>query len=348
MFPFQKLAACRLADRSGDVVGPNEALVTEYPSCLLQDLLDNGSRQLRHVVAIAGDGLGDERDAPLKIRDNQGAVPGGLVLPGPQLVLAVPGPARPQCAVYQRDRVPGGLARLLRASSAVGRSTCVALSTSGVRKVMYRDTVDWSTSKMSAHTSSMMFCRRYPQVTTRASRRDSSRGRPSPSSHARSSNLVTRHSNSSSCLRPVLTYARTATASPSSEVGYSPPLYRSGKPLPCICSGVSPIARKPLGKNWLVLCRQGFRIILQEFIAELMDVSQPNRVANHRADRAHHRRGPRRVRTRPRGRAGRAITTPSLHPHRAQHELRHYTRAIAKSWLRRSDLGSSVRDTPGE
>ena len=34
---------------------------------------------------------------------------------------------------------------------------------------MYRDIVDWSTLKMSAHTFSMMFCRRYPQVTTSAS-----------------------------------------------------------------------------------------------------------------------------------------------------------------------------------
>jgi hypothetical protein len=31
--------------------------------------------------------------------------------------------------------------------------------------VMYRDIVDWATSKMSAHTSSMMFCRIYPNTT---------------------------------------------------------------------------------------------------------------------------------------------------------------------------------------
>jgi hypothetical protein len=29
---------------------------------------------------------------------------------------------------------------------------------------MYRDIVDWATPKMSAHTSSVMFCRRYPRV----------------------------------------------------------------------------------------------------------------------------------------------------------------------------------------
>ncbi len=36
---------------------------------------------------------------------------------------------------------------------------------------MYRDIVDCATPKMSAHTSSMMFCLRYPQVTTSASRK---------------------------------------------------------------------------------------------------------------------------------------------------------------------------------
>jgi hypothetical protein len=45
---------------------------------------------------------------------------------------------------------------------------------------MYREIVDWSTSKISAHTSSMMFWRRYPQVTTSASRKVSSLGRPVP------------------------------------------------------------------------------------------------------------------------------------------------------------------------
>src|ERR1700745_4173047 len=57
------------------------------------------------------------------------------------------------------------------ASSSDGRSSSVAFSTNGVRNVMYRDIVDWSTSKISAHTSSIMFCRRYPQETTSASRK---------------------------------------------------------------------------------------------------------------------------------------------------------------------------------
>src|SRR5579859_4510840 len=57
------------------------------------------------------------------------------------------------------------------ASSADGRSPSVAFSTNGVRNVMHRDIVDWATSKIPAHTSSMMFCRIYPQVTISASRK---------------------------------------------------------------------------------------------------------------------------------------------------------------------------------
>lgn len=60
-------------------------------------------------MPVAGNRLGNERYAALEIRDNQGAVSGGFVFPGPQLAFAVPGPARPQRAVYQRDRVPDGL-----------------------------------------------------------------------------------------------------------------------------------------------------------------------------------------------------------------------------------------------
>ena len=44
-----------------------------------------------------------------------------------------------------------------------------------------------------------MFCRRYPQVTTSASRKVSSRGRPSPLSHGSSSSSATQHSSSPSC-----------------------------------------------------------------------------------------------------------------------------------------------------
>src|SRR5579863_2934982 len=119
------------------------------------------------------------------------------------------------------------------AASSVGRSSSVAFSTNGVRNVMYRDIVDWATSKIPAHTSSMMFCRIYPQVTISASRKVSSRGRPSSLSHGSSSSPLTRHSSSSSC----------SSSSPdirSNRNGFSVvkglawelPFYRPEKPLP--------------------------------------------------------------------------------------------------------------------
>jgi len=113
VFPLQELTKFRLADRSGDVVGPDESLVAEHSARFPQDLLDSRSFQFSHVVLVAGNGLGNERYPALKIRDNQGAVSRGLVFPSPQVALAVPGPAWPQRAVYQGDRVPGGLGCVL-------------------------------------------------------------------------------------------------------------------------------------------------------------------------------------------------------------------------------------------
>jgi hypothetical protein len=55
-------------------------------------------------VLVAGIGLGNERYATPDIRDNQGAVSRGLVFLGPQLALAVPGPAGSLRAVHQGDR----------------------------------------------------------------------------------------------------------------------------------------------------------------------------------------------------------------------------------------------------
>src|SRR5713226_4140744 len=77
------------------------------------------------------------------------------------------------------------------ASSADGRNCAVALSINGVRNVMYREIVDWSTSKISAQISSVMLLRAYPLATMSASRRVSSRGRPFPLSHGSSSNSAT-------------------------------------------------------------------------------------------------------------------------------------------------------------
>src|SRR5271156_5707599 len=64
---------------------------------------------------------------------------------------------------------------------------------------MYREIVDWQTSKISAQTSSVMLLRAYPQATVSASRKVSSRGRPFPLSHGSSSSSSTHSSSSSSC-----------------------------------------------------------------------------------------------------------------------------------------------------
>ena len=56
----------------------------------------------------------------------------------PQVALAVPGPAWPRRAVYQGDRIPGGLGCVLCRWPVF----LCCLSTNGVRKVMYRDIVD--------------------------------------------------------------------------------------------------------------------------------------------------------------------------------------------------------------
>ena len=64
-------------------------------------------------MLVAGNGLGNEGYAALKIRDNQRPVSRGLVFLGPQLAFAVPRPARPQRAVCQRDSSFGGIGCIL-------------------------------------------------------------------------------------------------------------------------------------------------------------------------------------------------------------------------------------------
>src|SRR5918998_1114351 len=146
-------------------------------------------------MLVAGNGLGNECYATLKIVIIREPCPVVLYLPDHSSL----SPSQDQ----HGHSVPStsAIAPLVAsaASSSDGRSSSVAFSTNAVRSVMYRDIVDWSTSKMSAHTSSMMFCRRYPQTTISASRKVSSRGRPSPLSHGSSSSSTTRHSSSSSC-----------------------------------------------------------------------------------------------------------------------------------------------------
>src|SRR5512142_2556320 len=64
-------------------------------------------------MLVARNRLGYEGDTAGEIRDDQRPVAGRPVFPGPQLALACPGPAWPQGAIYQRDRAPGSLCRLV-------------------------------------------------------------------------------------------------------------------------------------------------------------------------------------------------------------------------------------------
>src|SRR5690348_7850635 len=129
---------------------------------------------------------------------------------------------------------------------------------------MYRDTVDWSTSKMSAHTSSMMFCRRYPHVTTSASRSDSSRGRPSPLSHGRSSNIVTRHSSSPSCSSSSPDIRSNRNGFSTSEVWLVTSFVSTGEAVASHLGRRVAYVPESLGEQLVGLLRTGFCIILQD------------------------------------------------------------------------------------
>src|SRR6266516_2936451 len=147
-----QLPVFRLANRGGDVISPDETLVADNATGQLEDHLTFRSFQLGHVMLITRDQLGYEGNAARKVRDDQRAVTRCLVFPSPQLTLAGLGPARPQGAVYQGDCSSGGLGCVLGRWPELLR----CLSTKGVRNVMHRAIVAWSTPKMSAHTSSVM------------------------------------------------------------------------------------------------------------------------------------------------------------------------------------------------
>src|SRR5579875_409363 len=114
MFPAEKLPALRLPDRRGDVISPDESFITENTARRPEDLLAFWVLQLRHVMVLPRNRLGYVSDAAGQVCDDQRSVARRLVFSGPQLLVPFPEPARPQRAVYQGDRVPGSLGRLLR------------------------------------------------------------------------------------------------------------------------------------------------------------------------------------------------------------------------------------------
>src|SRR6266568_3369598 len=78
--------------------------------------------QLLHVMVTSGSRVRDEDYVAGIVADNQAAMAGGFVFPGPQLGGALPRPARPQRAVYQRQPTSGHLLRLLRVRPELFRS----------------------------------------------------------------------------------------------------------------------------------------------------------------------------------------------------------------------------------
>jgi len=101
-------------DRGGDVISPDESLVSEDTASRFEDGLAFCSFQLGHVVPVSRDRLGHEGDPASQVRDDQRSMTRRLVFPRPQLALGRPRPARPQGAVYQGDRSPGGLSGRFR------------------------------------------------------------------------------------------------------------------------------------------------------------------------------------------------------------------------------------------
>jgi hypothetical protein len=118
-------------------------------------------------MIVAGDGLGDEYYIAVEIRYDLAVEAGRLVFSRPQVRYSAPGPARCQEAIYQDCLAAGSGPGLVGA----GRDSAVAFSIRGVISVMAREIVGCEVSKTSAQTSSVIFCRAYPDDTIMASRR---------------------------------------------------------------------------------------------------------------------------------------------------------------------------------
>src|SRR5208282_1052378 len=96
-----------------DVTGSLKSLVCDNGSGKVENLL-HLAFQFLHVMVASGSRVRDEDYVSRFVADNEAAVAGGLVFPGPQLGGVLPRPARPQRPVYQRQPTPGHLLRLLR------------------------------------------------------------------------------------------------------------------------------------------------------------------------------------------------------------------------------------------
>src|SRR5512135_750593 len=89
----------RLLNRR-DVARPLKPLVCDNRSGKVENLL-HLAFPLLHVMVTSGSRVRDEDNAPEFVADNQAAMAGSLIFPGPHLGGALPWPAWPQRAVYQ-------------------------------------------------------------------------------------------------------------------------------------------------------------------------------------------------------------------------------------------------------
>jgi len=84
-----------------DIARPLKSLVGDNRSGKVENLL-RLAFQLLHIMVTSGSRVRDEDDVPEFVTDNQAAMASRLIFPGPHLRGALPGPAWPQRAVYQR------------------------------------------------------------------------------------------------------------------------------------------------------------------------------------------------------------------------------------------------------
>ena len=195
LLPVKQFAALRLLKR-GDEARALIALVADPAESSRHDICGFCLGEGCNIVIMPGNGLGYEEEVALEIRDGLTVKAGCLMFSRPQFWCIAPGPvgARKPSTSTVCSRATAS-----PASSAVGLSSSVDASMSGVNFAMIPEITGCDVSKISAQTSWMMFCRMYPLATTTASGRERSFGRPILLRHGSSSCSSMRHTSSSSC-----------------------------------------------------------------------------------------------------------------------------------------------------
>ena len=100
IFPSKQFPALRFLDR-GYVAGSLISFVANGAECCRDDFGGLRFTEGRHVMIVAGDGLGDEYYVAREIRYNLTVEASRLMFSRPQVRCSAPRPARRQEAVYQ-------------------------------------------------------------------------------------------------------------------------------------------------------------------------------------------------------------------------------------------------------